>query len=931
MSGMVVGRERELEASAALLSGLGGGAAGLVIEGEPGIGKTTVWTEAVERARSSCLVLAARPAEAEAGLAFAALADLLEPVVDDVLAELSEPQRHAIAVVLLREEPGDHRLDRRAVGAAALSVVVALAARRPVLVAIDDLQWLDGPSARTLEFVLRRIGDHPVGVLACQRSGVAAPVALDLARALGRRCASVGLEPLSLAALQRVLKDRLGRAFPRRVLARIERVAAGNPFFALELARSLPEEVSTLAALPLPETLRGLVDERIAGLSKRSQELLLVTAALASPSAEHVLSATRGGRDVVVRALERVVEAGVIGVDGSRVRFTHPLFAEGVYGAASAHDRRAVHRRLAGLVESIEERGRHLALAAEGGGPDELVAGVLEAAAEHARRRGAPDVAAELAEHGRRLTPSDDGQALTRRCVQEAEYHFHAGEPRRARELLERVLAAPSSGRARAHALRLLGDVRFHEDSVADAVPVFAEALEYVGDDLELATEVHLRLSYTSNSVGDFAAGSLDAGRALALAEVADEPGLLAEALAVAVVMGVLTGRGVDESRMQRALELEDPQREVPVEFRPSLIAGFVAMATGELHRVERTLGPLAARLRDRGQESDLAQLSSWRTWAACWAGRLDTAVAYAEEGLACAERAQSEPDRCYTLAFCALASAYAGDEQLARDRANECLALAPHTRFAISVLWASWGLAVLALSLEDPQAAHAALGPLASPFEEEGVPDPVRAFFIPDEVEALVALGDLDRAERLLAAFEASARRSRRPWALMMSARCRALLLAAAGEFDAASDAAAEALALCDGLELRIEVARTLLVVGQLERRRRQKGTAAALLRDALAIFEQAGAVLWAQRAQSELRRVGLRPAAPDELTDSERRVAELTASGLKNREVAAQLFMSPKTVEATLARVYRKLGIRSRVQLAVSLAATAQQPPQM
>jgi ATP/maltotriose-dependent transcriptional regulator MalT len=328
----------------------------------------------------------------------------------------------------------------------------------------------------------------------------------------------------------------------------------------------------------------------------------------------------------------------------------------------------------------------------------------------------------------------------------------------------------------------------------------------------------------------------------------------------------------------------------VPVEFRPSLIAGFVAIATGELQRVEQMLGPLAARLRDRGQERDLAQLSSWRTWSACWAGRIDTAVAYAEEGLECAERAQSEPDRCYTLAFSALASAYAGDEQLAKSRANECLALAPHTRFQISVLWAAWGLAVLAHSLDDPQAAHAALGPLATPFEEEGVPDPVRAFFIPDEVEALVALGNVERAERLLAAFEASARRSRRPWALMMSARCRALLFAAGGELDAASDAAGEALSLCDGLELRIEVARTLLAAGQLERRRRQKGTAAALLRDALAIFEQA-----------------------------------------ENREVAAQLFMSPKTVEATLARVYRKLGIRSRAQLAVSLAATVQQDPQM
>jgi DNA-binding CsgD family transcriptional regulator len=236
----------------------------------------------------------------------------------------------------------------------------------------------------------------------------------------------------------------------------------------------------------------------------------------------------------------------------------------------------------------------------------------------------------------------------------------------------------------------------------------------------------------------------------------------------------------------------------------------------------------------------------------------------------------------------------------------------------------------VLALSLDDAEAADAALAPLAAPFED-GVPDPIRPFFLPDEVEALIALGRLEPAEHLIGNFEAAARRLRRPWALMMSARCRALLLAAQGELDAASQAARDALALCEGLELRIEVARTLLVAGQLERRRRKKRAASEYLGRAATEFEEMGARLWAERARAELRRVGLRPSAPDELTESERRVAELAASGLKNREVAAQLYLSPKTVEATLARVYRKLEIHSRAELGARLGGEKRLPGQM
>jgi DNA-binding CsgD family transcriptional regulator len=204
----------------------------------------------------------------------------------------------------------------------------------------------------------------------------------------------------------------------------------------------------------------------------------------------------------------------------------------------------------------------------------------------------------------------------------------------------------------------------------------------------------------------------------------------------------------------------------------------------------------------------------------------------------------------------------------------------------------------------------------------EDYVPEPIRAFFLPDEIEALVALGRLERAERLLAAFEEAAQRLHRGWALMMASRCRALLSAARGDLDAAAAHADRALITGEKVELRIEVARTFLAAGQIERRRRRRALAAGHLRRAVELFEQMGASLWAERARGELRRVGLRAAASTQLTASERRVAELTTSGMTNREVAAQLFMSPKTVEANLARIYRKLGVHSRAELGARLA---------
>lgn len=917
----LVGREGELRAVAGFLERLAEGPVGLLFEGEAGIGKSTVWAETVEQARGRSCVLCAQPAEAETRLAFAALADLLEPLPDDVLAELPTPQRHALSVALLREAPSARPVDQRAVSAATLSVLRVLAANGPVLVAIDDLQWLDRPSARVLQFAVRRLTALPVGVVGCRSLSDGHVPALDLERALPHgHCTCIRLTALSRKALHQILQEEEpGRSLPRRALVRILQAAGGNPFFALELARALPQYFPATGTLELPQSLRRLVEHRIAGLPKPARQVLLAAAAAAAPTIELVTSATSGQRADSMLALDSAAAAGLITVEGSRIRFGHPIFVASVYSSAQPWERRLTHHRLALLVDDLEERARHLALGTDAA--DRQVAAMVAAAAEHARQRGASEVASELAEHARILTPPEQAADHLRRSVQVAEYQFHAGELRRAREILESLLRTAPRGPARADALRLFGEIHYYENSFPEAVRLFEEALGQASNDPRVQCSINLSLAFGSTVTGDFEAAPPPAYRALRLAEQAADPASVAEALAVVAMADFHLGRGLDEAKIERALRLEDPYRQTLVHLRPSLIAGYLALYVGDPQRCSQLLGRLKERIIESGQESDLPVVSSYLSWCACWRGAMIEAAVFAEEAVESAARIEADSPRCWALAVAAVSSAYVGDPDSTKRLAADCCALAAGTGNRLAALWANWALGLLALSQDDPLAADAALEPLAAMYEIH-VPEPARAFFLPDQIEALIALGQLSRAERMLTAFENTSRRLDRSWAQMLAGRCHALLLAARGDPEGASLAVRDALARGAELEMRIEVARTFLVAGRIERRRRSKRQAAEWLRQALESFEQAGARLWAERARAEFRRVGIGHTASSELTASECEVAELAASGRINREIAAQLFMSCKTVEANLARVYRKLGIRSRAELGAQLA---------
>jgi DNA-binding CsgD family transcriptional regulator len=923
MPDQVIGRHREREATVEFLTGLENGLGGvLVFAGEPGIGKTTVWQDAVDKARaSSFVVLVARPVEAEAGLAFAGLSDLFEPLGDVVLAGLAEPQRRALEVALLRADPGRERIDQRAVSAGTRAVLEQLAKVAPVVVAVDDLQWLDRASMRVLQFAIRRLAELPVGVVASQRiePGVRPPLVLEPVVA-AERLTRLELGPLSVVALREVLEKRLGRPFGYRNLVRIGKAARGNPFFALEIARALPPNAAVgMAALPIPDRLLEVVEARILALPKRTRRVLLAAAAIPGPRIDLVTAVSGGTPAESLKALERAEAGGIINIESSRLRFTHPLFAAAVHALAPTSERRRIHRQLATVTDDIEERARHLAMGAEGTDPG--LAALLDDAAEHARARGGPESAVELATWARTLTPPDASFEIRRRTVQIAEYLFRAGELLQAREMLEYLLEQPSTGLERAGALRLLGEIHSYEDSFPQAVQALHEALELTGDDRQLRLITELNLAFAMGMEGDFAAGSEHAGRALNLAELEGESASVAEALAFSAYTDLILGQGLDEAKVERALRLEDPDRPVPILVRPSFCAGCIAQAEGHLERCDQLLLPLRARIQDRGDERDLVHVCTYLTWSASWQGHLALAEEYALQAIQSSERMDGDSLRCMALAFGAVASAYAGDARLTESRAEESLVLMSRTGSKIAVLWASWALALVALSRDDPKGADDVLGPLTAMFER-GVPEPIQAFFLPDEIEALISLGRLGEAEDLLIGFEESARRLGRAWGLMLACRCRALLAAAGGDLDGASAWADQTLSRGEDIELRIEVARSFLVAGRIERRRRRKAIAADHLRRAATLFEEMGAALWAERAQAELGRVGLRPAPPAQLTESERRVAELAASGLTNREVSAQLFMSPKTVEANLARIYRKIGVHSRAQLGAHLA---------
>lgn len=916
----VVGRDRELTAIQEFLSGAQERFTALLLDGEAGIGKTTVFREALRMAEADGFrVLVSRPGASDASASLSAVADLLDGVPAGELATLPAPQRRALEIALLLTEPDERPVDQRAVGMGVRSLVSGLTAEGPVLLAVDDIQWLDAESAETLGFVVRRLGSERVGLLATHRFTEPARLDLDALvppHALTRE--RVG--PLSLGALQRLLREQLGDGVPRSTLVRIHGTSGGNPLFALEIARALAERGPPPSGepLPVPETVRELVGERVAALPEATRGLLLKAALLAHPTAATLSRALGRPPDGDLEPAER---AGIASLEGGVVRFAHPLHAA-VVGAATAAERRRAHLRLAESAHEPEARAHHLAFGADS--PDEGTARLLEEGAAAAGARGGLHSAAELLERARALTPPSDAHSARARGLRAAEFHLHAGDRGRARKLLGEALVdeelRPSQ---RADALRLLAEACLAEENPPEAERLLLEALALDDDRLSRA-RIQLYLCYAVHFSLDFARAAGHAHQALEILSDGDDGPLLAEALATCAMIDYLAGRGVDWEKVSRALELEDPARISLPGLPPTGIAALLMMYVGRHVEARELIDRTCVRLAEQGDEKDLANALLWRAWLEMRRGNFAAAATSADEANACASLTGNDLIGRWATAQRGWIDAHVGDIFEARRRSAEALGSDGGGGSFQVHLWITASLALAELLIGDYEAAWGACRPLTEAVEQSGILEPVVLIFLPCALEALVGTGQLERAESLIDALERRGRELDRAWALATGRRCRGLLLAARDDLPGALAALDGALAEHERLDVPFERARTLLVKGAIERRARRRTRARLSLEEAAAEFTRMGAQVWAERARSELARVGARqPRAAGELTPSEERVVELAVDGRSNKQIAAELVVTVHTVEVHLSHAYAKLGVRSRSQLARALAA--------
>jgi DNA-binding CsgD family transcriptional regulator len=927
-----IGRDGEIAEICAFLSAASGAPAALAITGDPGIGKTIVWKHVVQAAGQSSRVLSCQPASAERPLALSALDDLFGGVADEVLPALPGRLRRAVEVALLRDpspvptaaglsETGRPLQERQVLARGVLEALRIVSSGSPVVVAVDDAQWLDRASADVLEFCFRRLQREPVSILVTfRKEGRALPFGLE--RVLSPdRLGWVQLGPLSLGAIGQILQSRLGTVLPRYILTRLYDACGGNPFYALECARAFADRPGislTNEPIPLPHSLSELVRRRMRRLTPDVRWVSQLVAASSDPRERLIRAACDDGESWT--AIDRAVDEGVIERVGDVLRFTHPLLRSGLYGEMTLGQRRKVHQRLGALAEGVEERAWHLALGAAR--PGEEIAGMLDSAAGHAASRGAPQAAAALEEQATKLTPAAQPQNARERTVRAADYHFRAGSMARSQELIQSALATCPAGRLRVSLLLRLATVHYHQSGWPLAEQAFRQAAEDAPGDPALCAHAEQELAFARLVAGDLPAASRWAKASLRSAERAGDPRLVAHSLARTALFEFLQGNGVRTDLLDRAEALdasagEEPRVRLPM-LDPSLVTGVILKWCDQLDKARLKLADRYRRALDRGDEASLPFLLYHFSQLECWAGNWDVAEEYALEGCRVADESHQQPMRPATLYSLALVRAHRGQVQEVRELASEALALCERTgnvpvrNMVVSVL------GFTALSLDDHQAAHAHLGSLAEATAGLGEPSVVK--FVPDEIEALVALGELDLARVFTRQLEAQGKSLGRPWALATAARCRAHLAAVDGDLHGARAACEHALLEHERLPMPFELGRTLLIRGLIERRSRQKSAARDCFGRALGIFEHLGAPLWAGKARSELSKIATGRSA-DGLTEAEQRVAALVAQGQTNREVASAMFVTENTVQTHVRHIFQKLGVRSRTELAAQL----------
>jgi DNA-binding CsgD family transcriptional regulator len=901
----VVGRGEELDSLCAFLDrrAPAEGPTAFVLDGEAGIGKSTLWLAAVEAARERGLrVLSARPAEAERGFAYAALGDLFDDVLGDVAPALTAPQRRALEVALLVDEPAAGPIDPRALGVAVCSSLQLLAGNEFVVLAIDDVQWLDASSASALAFALRRLPEAHILLLLARRLDGGQASAVENALESERiECVRVG--PLSVGAIQRLLHGRLGKTFARPTLFRVHEMSGGNPFYALELARAVGAHGAVgdpTQPLAVPERLEELVRVRLDGFTGATRDAL----ALASARGR-LTPAQLSVAGIEENALNPALEEHVLEFVEGAVRYTHPLLASVVYQGLSPGERQRVHGLLAGIVDDPLGRARHLALSTER--PDERIAAALEHAAAAATVQGATIAAAELGEHAFRLTPAGAGEDRDRRAIAAARAHFAAGDVERGRMLARDLLARARAGAERAEALVLMSE---QTEVPREAIGLLREALREPAARPALQASIHQRLSLLVRLTEGLPAAEVHARASVELAERLDDDALRAEALAGFALIRFNAG---EPDGLRIAEQAYDLAAHAAAEAGFSL--AHVLVWSFELGRAHALLESLHREWSERDERTTATALW-YLALVELRAGRFSPAADYAEQARELRAPYEGEelvgPQSLFPIA---LVAAHRGELERARGLAERSWRLGEAQGQLLPGVAATLGL--VDQWRGDAAAAVERFAAAEQTAAEAQWAEPGMCWWRSDYVEALLQLGLIEDAVRVLDGWEAHARRLGREWVLAEATRCRGLVAAARREFGAAQALLAEAVARHESVGDPFGRARALLALGVVRRRAGLKRAAREPIEAAVEAFDQLGAAGWADTARAELGRIGGRTRT-EGLTPAERRVADLVAKGQTNTEVATALFLAERTVASHLTHIYAKLGVRSRTELA-------------
>jgi DNA-binding CsgD family transcriptional regulator len=797
------------------------------------------------------------------------------------------------------------------VSVATLSLLEALARVGPVVLAVDDEHLIDGATERVLTFVVRRLSEGPVCFLVV-RTDPDAPIPLGLTDAVPPdRLRRIRLGPMPPDELAAMIRDRIGLVMSAPEARRLAEVSGGNPFFALEIARAAArgDEGVTGQSLPIPRNLReDLVMEHLGALPPGSLDLLLVAAAASRPTLDLLSAATEADR--MPRRLQRAIDAGLVRVAGSDVRFTHPLYRSVLYASASRARRHAIHRRLADLTTDLEERARHLALAAEGS--DEAIASALDDAAALARDRGAPDAAAELLEHAIRLTPRSAAGERRRRHLDAADDRFVAGDLGAAERHAREALGLSAPGEERADAMRRVAKLELERGAAVDSRRSLETAEAEPGVGPSTSAAVRRDLAELIARSGDLSEAERYARTAADEAERAGDRALVLDARATQARVGVLRG---DAGNLLASAMAADADGSGPAADRLGLVLAEAQLVTGQHTAARERLDALRANALERGDEparrATLLRLAELELRDGMW----QRAESLAGEAGALAEVFGLGGG--LDIGLLAYAAALMGREDECRAAAKRGLRAAGDDRRAL--LWNLGALGMLELSLEQADVALRHLGRAGGVVTEMGIGEPAWLPFLPDEAEALTFAGDYEAAAARIAWLEDRGEALGRDSAIAAAGRCRGLLLAETGRLADALASASSAADAYETLPLPFERGRSLLTLGVLRRRDRQKRDARDALERALDVFETLGARIWSERTRAELGRISGRRASLTELTESETRVVRLAASGRTNQEIARTLSMSVRTVEGHLSHAYARLGLRSRTELAL------------